>query len=133
MFNGMFRLAVLAAIAAIVSACTPSHDADQYVEFVAEWGGKGVGDGQFLYIEDIAQDNDGMLLVTDALRADVQKFDPGGRFLGKFGGRGTAAGERRQVISKNRKVLPSTRRAIFMLAITCQDTYKSSTVISGTC
>ena len=40
------------------------------------------------YIEDFAIDNGGNLLVTDALRSDVQVFSLEGKFLKKFGGKG---------------------------------------------
>ena len=70
----------------ILAACSPTRDADKHMEFVLAWGSKGTDAGQFLYIEDFAIDANGNLLVTDALRADVQVFDPQGKFLSSFGG-----------------------------------------------
>lgn len=53
------------------------------VELVASWGSKGSGDGQLLYAEDFAFDRHGNLLVTDALRADVQVFSRQGEFISR--------------------------------------------------
>ena len=59
--------------------------AENNVEFVAEWGTNGTTDGQFLFIEDFAFDQAGNLLVTDALRKDVQVFSRDGELLRVFG------------------------------------------------
>lgn len=63
------------------------------VEFVSSWGHRGVGDGEFQYIEDFALDASGNLLVTDALRADIQVFSLNGRYLSKFGGSAAKEGK----------------------------------------
>ena len=46
---------------------------------VLAWGSKGNENGKFQYIEDFALDLDGNLMVTDALKANVQVFTPEGR------------------------------------------------------
>jgi len=62
-----------------------SEKGGAHVQLVSSWGSKGNGNGQFLYIEDFAFDRNGNLLVTDALKADVQVFSREGKFLTKFG------------------------------------------------
>lgn len=54
-------------------------------EFVASFGSRGTGSGQFQYIEDFAIDGDGNLLATDAVNANVQIFSPEGQFIRAFG------------------------------------------------
>jgi tripartite motif-containing protein 71 len=61
---------------------------DSGYEFVTSWGTKGTQDGNFLYVEDFALDAQGNILVTDALRSDVQVFTPDGQFITKFAGKG---------------------------------------------
>ena len=76
----------------LLSGCGDQTDTASPVEFVRAWGSEGSGDGQFLYIESFAFDGQGRLLVTDALRSDVQVFTPDGRFITKFGGKGKHMG-----------------------------------------
>ncbi len=79
---------VIVVLLALLTGCGErAHDTIS-VEFVRQWGSAGTGDGQFLYLEDFAFDGQGRLLVTDALRADVQVFTTDGRFVTKSGGKG---------------------------------------------
>ncbi|MCZ6772235.1 MAG: hypothetical protein O7G83_09665, partial [Proteobacteria bacterium] len=73
------------ALTAVLLGCWNADQAQNHVQFVGTWGSEGTKDGQFLYIEDFAFSSNGNLLVTDALRADVQIFAKDGKFLGKFG------------------------------------------------
>lgn len=57
---------------------------DRDRNFVASWGTKGTGDGQFLDPLSIAIDGQGLLYVLDDLRDDVQVFDGSGAFVRKF-------------------------------------------------
>lgn len=78
--------------AALATALALGSLSDEFgVEHVMNIGSKGMGEGQFRYVEDIAFAKDGKLLVTDAGPAWVQVFDPiSGEFLARFGGRGEA-------------------------------------------
>ena len=49
-------------------------------EVLAQWGGRGVGDGQMHRPRDIARDRDGLLYVTDTLNRRVQVFSGQGEF-----------------------------------------------------
>lgn len=68
-------------------------------KFLMQWGGKGTGDGQFvmsgLQGQDttgfVALDSQGNIYVTENNR--VQKFDGNGKFLTKWGTKGTADGQ----------------------------------------
>ena len=82
--NNIGRLIAIA-LTAVLLGCWNADQSQNHVKFVGTWGSEGTNDGQFLYIEDFAFSRDGHLLVTDALRADVQKFAKDGKFLGKFG------------------------------------------------
>jgi DNA-binding beta-propeller fold protein YncE len=55
--------------------------------FLAAWGSKGTGDGQFMAPTDRAIDDEGRVYVTDegAGRDDVQVFDSDGQFLSTWG------------------------------------------------
>ncbi len=61
------------------------NGADENVQFVAEWGGEGPGEGQFLFIEDFDFDANGNLVATDALKKDVQIFSRDGDLVAIFG------------------------------------------------
>jgi DNA-binding beta-propeller fold protein YncE len=59
------------------------------VEHVMNIGSQGMGEGQFLYVEDFAFDTAGNLLVTDASHSYVQVFNKKtGQFIARFGGKG---------------------------------------------
>lgn len=73
---------------------------DSDLKFVAKWGEnadtRGVAQGnggKFYGPRAVAVDPDGNLLVTDAGNHRVQKFSPGGQFLGAFGGQGSREGQ----------------------------------------
>jgi sugar lactone lactonase YvrE len=53
---------------------------------------KGSDPGQFLFPTYVALDKAGNVYVTDTLNARIQKFDPDGKYLGKYGERGTGWG-----------------------------------------
>jgi len=86
----------LGATAALASAClaftwgSVAHaESPLRFEHVMTIGGEGTGEGQFKYVEDFAFTRDNKLLVTDAVTAWVQVFDPvTGKFIGRFGGKG---------------------------------------------
>jgi DNA-binding beta-propeller fold protein YncE len=61
--------------------------------FLAAWGSKGEGDGQFLGLNDLAIDAQGRILALDELRANVQIFAADGTFLGSWGHKGAGEGE----------------------------------------
>lgn len=85
------KTALLGAVAALASLCLSPTYADQPLRFehVMSIGGEGTGAGQFKYVEDLAFTRDGKLLVTDAVHAWVQVFDPAtGKYLARFGGKG---------------------------------------------
>lgn len=73
---------------------------DSEGRFVAAWGEKGEGPGQFIYPTSIAADDDGNVYVTDTEDSyypysrshRVQKFDRHGRFITQWGGYGTDDG-----------------------------------------
>ena len=48
--------------------------------FVREWGGYGMGDGQFILDFDIADGPDGSLFVKDVGRGDLRRFGPDGTY-----------------------------------------------------
>ncbi len=60
--------------------------------FLSAWGSRGDGNGQFRLPRGITVDNAGLVYVVDVIstsgsnRSNVQKFDPSGRFLARFGG-----------------------------------------------
>lgn len=59
-----------------------------------EIGGEtGSGDGQFIYVKNIAVDREDNFYVVDRTNWRVQKFDKNGKFLLKWGRNGTADGE----------------------------------------
>jgi tripartite motif-containing protein 71 len=68
-------------------------------KFTTKWGSLGSGDGQFSFGTgnniglDIAIDSSGNVFVTDGANNRVQKFDPNGKFLAKWGKGGTGDGE----------------------------------------
>jgi DNA-binding beta-propeller fold protein YncE len=53
-------------------------------DYLAHWGKKGTGDGEFNLVHDVALDSKGRLYVADRTNARVQIFDQSGKFLGKW-------------------------------------------------
>jgi peptidylamidoglycolate lyase len=53
-------------------------------EFVAYWGHKGTGDGEFNLVHDVCVDSRGRIYVADRSNSRVQIFDASGKFLGKW-------------------------------------------------
>jgi DNA-binding beta-propeller fold protein YncE len=53
-------------------------------EYLLHWGKKGVGDGEFNLVHDVALDSRGRVYVADRSNSRVQIFDQNGRFLGKW-------------------------------------------------
>ena len=64
-------------------------------QLVKQWGSRGKGDGQFLFLGGggIAIDPQGDVYVSDNGNKRIQKFDANGQFLLKWGSRGTKDGE----------------------------------------
>jgi tripartite motif-containing protein 71 len=61
--------------------------------FLAQWGTKGKGDGQFSEAADIAIDKQNNVYIADYLNSVVQKFDQNGNFLLRWGKTGLEDGE----------------------------------------
>ena len=104
----------------LASGCSES-DQDKNVKFIESFGTKGNGDGQFLHIEDFAFDANGNLLVTDALRADVQVITKDGKFIGKFGGPGVFEKPEGVAVDKEGNIVDkkgNIKKAISMSVIT---------------
>ena len=53
-------------------------------EYLAHWGKKGTGDGEFNLVHDVVRDSAGRVYVADRTNQRVQIFDPGGKFLNKW-------------------------------------------------
>jgi NHL repeat-containing protein len=92
------------AVAAAIDECDAALDAMVQVQpipcgtFLTSWGSAGSGDGQFNALTGVAVDASGGVFVTDTqgLRSPtnrIQKFDPNGIFLAKWGSLGSAAGQ----------------------------------------
>ena len=61
--------------------------------FLAKWGSRGTGDGEFRAPAGIAVDGSGNVYVTERENHRVQKFDDTGTFLTKWGSVGTGDGQ----------------------------------------
>lgn len=72
---------------------------DKTGKFLTKWGSRGVGDGQFQFIKDkegglgIAIDSSGNVFVADGANNRIQKFDSNGKFITKWGTKGTGDGQ----------------------------------------
>ena len=66
---------------------------DSSGNFVAKWGSKGSGDGEFRVPYGIALDSRGNVYVADAGNRRIQKFDFSGEFLTKWGSKGSGDGQ----------------------------------------
>jgi outer membrane protein assembly factor BamB len=64
-------------------------------QFVAAWGSRGSGDGEFQAPYTMSVDAAGNVYVGDDVRGDVQKFDGDGQFLGTISSRGDGDGQNR--------------------------------------
>jgi len=65
---------------------------DRNGDFIAKWGSKGKGDGQFDLVHDIVLDKRGRVIVADRNNDRIQVFDQSGRFLAKWDKVGTPWG-----------------------------------------
>lgn len=54
-------------------------------EFIASWGGRGSGNGQFEYPYDLVVDGSGNVYVSDSGNHRVQMFTGSGEFLRSWG------------------------------------------------
>ncbi len=73
---------------ALVLFCGACSENDGPAQLVNIFGSKGSDAGQFKYVEDFAFDDQGHVLITDALNANVQVFDLSGRYVTEFAGKG---------------------------------------------
>ncbi len=81
--------AILGLAMATVATGRGASSAPLEFEHVMSLGSAGAGPGEFRYVEDLALNSTGRLLVTDAAHAWVQAFDKRtGKFLARFGGKG---------------------------------------------
>ena len=53
-------------------------------DYLAQWGKKGTGDGEFNLVHDVALDSHGRLYVADRNNQRIQIFDQNGGFIGKW-------------------------------------------------
>lgn len=63
------------------------------VQFVASWGKRGSGEGEFYYPRGIAIDSKGYVYVIDRNNNRIQKFTSDGKFVAKWGKEGRENGE----------------------------------------
>lgn len=61
-------------------------------EYIAHWGRKGTGDGEFNLVHDVCLDSDERVYVADRTNERIQIFDKDGKFLGKWTGLGAPWG-----------------------------------------
>lgn len=61
-------------------------------DFIAQWGRKGNGDGEFDLVHDVAVDAKGNVYVADRTNQRVQVFDGAGKFVTKWTGLGSPWG-----------------------------------------
>ncbi|QTA88123.1 C13 family peptidase [Desulfonema magnum] len=61
--------------------------------FVAKWGGRGYGDGEFSGLQGLTVDNNGFVYVADTYNHRIQKFTSDGRFVAKWGRIGSEDGQ----------------------------------------
>ena len=88
-FSNLFCVGLLTISAHTSYAKAPQLKPGVQFEHVMTIGSQGAGDGQFRYIEDLAWDSDGNLMVTDAVNVNIQVFDRmTGKFIKKFGSKG---------------------------------------------
>ena len=66
---------------------------DRQEQFVAEFGRRGDGPGEFNFPTHLAADSEGRLLVTDSMNSRVQILDAAGRFVGQIGRLGDSPGQ----------------------------------------
>ncbi|HTC20048.1 MAG TPA: 6-bladed beta-propeller, partial [bacterium] len=65
----------------------------QDYKWAAQWGGKGVGNGQFDSPIGITLDRSGNVYVSDSGNNRIQKFNSNGKFLLKWGSKGAGEGQ----------------------------------------
>jgi DNA-binding beta-propeller fold protein YncE len=53
-------------------------------EYLAHWGRRGAGDGEFNLVHDVCLDPQGRVYVADRTNQRIQIFDSSGKFLGKW-------------------------------------------------
>lgn len=73
-------LALLTAVAGLVSVATPAQAADEAV-FVTKFGGSGSGDGQLRYPKGVDTDADGNVYVAEPHNGRISVFDANGVFV----------------------------------------------------
>jgi DNA-binding beta-propeller fold protein YncE len=66
---------------------------DRMGTFLFQWGGPGIGAGQFMHAFGIGVDKDGAVYIGDDGANRIQKFDAKGKFLLKWGKWGTEPGQ----------------------------------------
>ncbi len=61
--------------------------------FQLEWGGPGMGNGEFMYYVSLCVDDLGNVYASDTLGQRIQKFTPDGVFVASFGDEGAGPGQ----------------------------------------
>lgn len=85
---------------------------DSQGKFLAQWGSKGSGEGQFLEPSDIAINAQDQVYVVDYQSNYVQKFDQNGKFLLRWGGNEQFSGIYSVALDPGGNVLVSDERGI---------------------
>ena len=74
-------------------AIRPGGEGRAGLEFLSEFGARGVAPGEFNRAEGLCVDAADRVVVADSCNHRIQVFDAGGAFIREFGRAGTAAGE----------------------------------------
>ncbi|MFQ5940890.1 MAG: 6-bladed beta-propeller, partial [Nitrososphaerales archaeon] len=61
--------------------------------FIAKWGSKGSGDGEFNFPSGVGIDSSDNVYVVDISNHRIQKFTNDGKFIAKWGSKGSGDGE----------------------------------------
>jgi hypothetical protein len=67
--------------------------ADKSLRFLFDWGGQGVGNGQFADVYEVAVDRNDNVYVADGGNHRIQVFDSEGNYLTQWGAKGSEPGQ----------------------------------------